>query len=347
MVQVTNPKRTRYVKGLVFAPGGHGKTYLLGTAQLDERTYPMLFIDFEGGEETLVGLDIDVVAIRCWEDYDEVYDALASGEHWKLSGSTLKEGERYKSLGIDSISETHTWALLTVLGKQANRREDSERRDPDALEQRDYGIASTQMRRLLRDFRDLPMHVFYTSASKEIRERKVGMVKVPALAGQMADEAVHIMSVVGYLGLIADDDGEDQRVLVLRGQGFRTKVRTPWGATAPDEIENPTITSLLDALGVGTVVEEDAQDPTPRVSGSAARRRAAQGRSTATQAEPTPDNAGEENESTEAKSDRPISRVEVKSRLDELGIEYTPKMKTSELLDLLAKHAETQPESEN
>lgn len=349
MVQATNPKGTRYVKALFFAPGGHGKTHLLGTAQEDERTYPMLFLDFEGGEDTLVGLDIDVVAIRSWPDYDEVYDILVSGKHWKLPGSTLREGEKYKSIGLDSISETHIWALLSVLARNAHRREDSETRDPDALEQRDYGIASTQMRRLMRDFRDLPMHVFYTSGSKEVRERKIGMVKVPALAGQMADEAVHIPSVVGYLAIAPNEDtGEDDRILVLKGQGFRTKVRTPWGVRVPPEIEDPSIGKLLDVLRVGTVIEEDTQEPTPRVSGSAARRRAAQVRPIAASAERAPDNGGTETESTEAKTDKPISRVEVKSRLDELGIEYTAKEKTSQLLDKLAAHAEQntqEPES--
>jgi hypothetical protein len=344
LVQVTNPKRTRYVKALVFAPGGHGKTHLLGTAQDDPRTYPMLFLDFEGGEDTLVGLDIDIVAIRSWADYDEVYDVLASGQHWKLSGSSLREGEQYKSLGIDSISETHIWALLTVLAKGARRREDSDTRDPDALEQRDYGIASTQMRRLMRDFRDLPLHVFYTSGSKEIRERKVGMVKVPSLAGQMADEAVHIPSVVGYLALAADEEtGEDVRVLILKGQGFRTKVRTPWGTTAPDEIEDPSITKLLDALRVGDDAPvEDAQEPPPRVSGSAARRHAAQGKPSPASAEETPDNGGDDEQKENGTTDVRMSRVELKAKLDELGIQYSARDKTSQLLEKLAAHTEEQ-----
>lgn len=277
-VQVINPAQRRYVKALFFAPAGHGKTYLLGTAQQDERTAPMLFLDFEGGEETLSGLDIDVVSIRSWDDYSEVYEILTSGEHWKLPGSSLKEGETYRSLGIDSISETHVWALLTILEKNAARR-----RDPDLIEQGDYGIASTQMRRLLREFRDLPMHVFYTAHSREIDERGVGRVKVPAMAGQLSEEVVGLMSVVGYLALeprVVAVDGEEVeeagRLLILKNYpGFRTKVRTPWGTPGPDEIEDPTITKILDALGVNAPGDdEDSAPEAPRAARAATRRRA-------------------------------------------------------------------------
>lgn len=239
-LQITNPAANRYLKSLIFSPPGHGKTHMLGTAQADERTAPMLLLDFEGGHETLAGLDIDVAEIRSWDDYNEAYELLTA------------EDCPYKSLGIDSASETHIWALLArVMEKGPSRNE------PDLIEQGDYGVVSTQMRRLLRTFRDLPVHVFYTATAKEVEERGVGKVKVPALAGQMAEEIVALMSVVGYLAKTEDDEGEEQRVLLLKNYlGFRTKIRTPWdmsiAGSAPDEIENPTISDLLDTLQITT-----------------------------------------------------------------------------------------------
>lgn len=245
---VTNPKDNRYVKALVFGPPGQGKTYMLGTAQLDPRTAPMLLLDFEGGDETLAGLDIDVARIRSWQDYGEVYEALA-GDHWTLPGSSLKEGESYRSIGIDSISETHLWALLEILDQAT--ASSSRRDDPDALEIQDYGKATIQMRRLLREFRDLPLHVFYTATSKTVDERGVGKVKVPAMAGAMAEEVVALMSVVGYLAVEEGEDEENHRLLILQNfPRFRTKVRVPWEQECPDVIEDPTITSLLDTLDI-------------------------------------------------------------------------------------------------
>lgn len=230
-LQITNPAAARYAKALVFSPAGHGKTHLLGTANNDERTSPMLLLDFEGGLESLSGLDIDTAPIRGWDDYNEAYEILSDPD------------TKYKSVGIDSASETHIWALLTRLEAQAAKRSDT-----DLIELGDYGAVSTQMRRLLREFRDLPMHVFYTATTKEIEERGVGKVKVPAMSGQMADEIVALMSIVGYLALTPDDENSDRLLLLQNYPGYRTKVRAPWNMNAPDEIEDPTITKLLDAL---------------------------------------------------------------------------------------------------
>jgi hypothetical protein len=239
-LEITNPEQTRYAKTLFMSPGGHGKTHLLGTAQEDERTAPMLLLDFEGGHETLAGLDINIAPIRSWDDYSEAYELLASDSAENV----------YKSVGIDSISETHIWALLQIITRKGYDLDGNAiRKEPDLIEMGDYGIAGTQMRRLLREFRDLPMHVFYTSTVKEIDERGVGKVKVPSLSGQMADEVVALMSIVGYLALDPQGEEGNDRVLLLQNYpGFRTKVRAPWGFDAPDEIEDPSITKLLDAL---------------------------------------------------------------------------------------------------
>ena len=230
------PADTRYAKMLMFSPAGHGKTHFLGTAMEDERTAPMLLLDFEGGEETLAGLEIPTARIREWDDYSDAYELLTSDSAENI----------YNSVGVDSVSETHIWALLERLGEQAPRR-----KDKDLIEIGDYGVASTQLRRLLREFRDLPMHVFYTAASKEVDERGVGKVKVPAMSGQMAEELVHLMSIVGYLAqAVNEESGDLERLLLLQNYpGFRTKARTAWGTQAPDEIVDPTVTKVLDALG--------------------------------------------------------------------------------------------------
>lgn len=270
-MEIFQPSENRFLKALIFGPSGAGKTSLLGTAQQDERTYPMLLLDFEGGSESLAGLAIDVAPIRQWNDYNEVFEALASGEHWTLPGSSLKKGETYKSLGIDSISETHTFALLSILEDEGDSR-----RDPDLIEQRDYGKASTQMRRLLREFRDLDLHVFYTSHAKEIEEKGVGRVKVPSMAGQVAEEVVGLMSMVGYLAQWEDEDGEVNRSLLLRNQPkFRTKLRTPWmrseeeiaAAGIPDEVDNPSISDLLDLVDVDAEASESPAEAQKAKSG--------------------------------------------------------------------------------
>ena len=241
-MRVSKPGENLYLKCLIYGPSGHGKTTFVATAQLDPRTKPALFIDFEGGEASLAGLDIDMTTIRSWPDYDEVYNELVSGK------------SKYKTVIVDSISETHIFALLDMLDKEAANRS-----DPDQLEQRDYGRVTIQMRRLLRGFRDLPMHVFFTALPKDWTEPRVGTIKKPALSGQLSDELVGMMGTSAYLALTSDEDtGEEKRALLLKNMAkFRVKTRTPWGATGiPDFIEEEEprefaergVTILLDAL---------------------------------------------------------------------------------------------------
>jgi AAA domain len=254
-MEVISPTDRRFCKALIFAPAGAGKTVLLGTAQQDERTFPMLLLDFEGGTESLAGLDIDTVPIRSWDDYNEVYEALANGDTLEFEddgdGYTI-DFSAYNSLGIDSISETHKFALLEIL-----RKEGASRRDPDLVEQGDYGRATTQMRRLLREFRDLDMHVFFAAHAKETDVPREGRVRLPDLAGQLAEEVSGLMSIAGYLAQFEDDDGNPHRTLLLHSfPKFRIKARTRWGVSAPAEIIDPTITKLLDALGYGDTAFE-------------------------------------------------------------------------------------------
>lgn len=229
-MDIVKASSQRHFKGLVFGPIGAGKTRLLETSMQDVRTYPMLLLEYEGGQSSLVGSDIDIVHIRDWKDYDEAKAYLRSGRH------------PYKSIGIDSISESHVMSLLSQLDQRS-------RKVPDLLEQGDYGIALTQMRRLIRDFRDLPLHVFMTALAKDDVDPREGSVKKPALSGALADEAPGIFEVVGYLSTGVLDDGYLHRILVLQNYPkLRTKVRTPIDVVAPNEIVDPTVTSILDAL---------------------------------------------------------------------------------------------------
>lgn len=233
--KIVQPHALRYSRSLIMAPPGHGKTTFLGTAQDDERTYPMLLLDFEAGTESLVGLEIDIFPIHSWQDANEAYELLASDS---------AEND-YQSVGIDSTSEWHRWALLQILARKGPGR-----KEPDLLEQGDYGIASTQMRRVLREFRDLPMHCFMAAHTQEKDEPRIGRVVVPDMTGKMSDEIAGLVSVVGYLAKAKDEDGEDMRVLLLHGYDkFRIKARSPWGKPVPEEIDDPDVTQLLDALG--------------------------------------------------------------------------------------------------
>lgn len=235
----------RRIKALIYGPPKHGKTHFLSTAAEDERTAPILIIDFEGGVlDVLEGFPGGPDGplwyhhrVHTWDDFNEGYARLEENE------------EGFKSFAIDSISETLTFAHMNILASKG-----STRREPDLIQQDDYGVATVQLRRLVRQFRDLPLHGFYTSHHKEEVTPKEGSVTTVNLTAKLAVEIPGLMSVVGYLALEEfDNNGQAdvQRVLLLKNYAkIRTGVRFPRGieVPVPDEIEDPTVTKLLDAL---------------------------------------------------------------------------------------------------
>lgn len=251
---IVKPAQANFVKMLVVGEVGIGKTTFLGSAQLDDRTSPMLLLDFEGGTASLAGLDIDVWRVRDWTDYERAYEMLEAKDH-----------AGYKSVGIDSVSETHVFALLNILEEEASARAQKGQRTSQ-LQEGDYGIALIQMRRLLRSFRDLDMHVFFTALPQDSVEPGIGVVKEPSLAGKLAREISGLMSAVGFLawgekpGVTPQQpprpgqarQKNETRIMALKNYPkLRAKARTPWGDdTIPDEVYDPTVTNVFDALKV-------------------------------------------------------------------------------------------------
>lgn len=242
---IRKPAELTRLKCLLFGDAGVGKTHFLGTShddpithQPDPRVDPMLILDFEGGTSTLSGLDIDVLQVRDWKDYRAAHDWLSTGDH------------PYRSLAIDSVSETHWFALQTLM----DLRDPDSRKVDDVTDLSEYGQALVQLRRFLREFRDLPMHVFYTCHAKDEKDPREGMIKKPSLAGKAANEVLGVVDVAAYMCFADIGEGakkEQKRVMVLKNwPKIRAKARAPWLSDAPNELIDPSMSALLDALGI-------------------------------------------------------------------------------------------------
>jgi len=121
------------------------------------------------------------------------------------------------------------------------------RRDLNRPEIQDYNILQFAMSRLMRSFRDLPMHVIMTAHPVEILSKDQGYQQWPKMTPKkMPTIATGMMHEVTYY--VRDTEGK--RYLLLENfpefGGIGCRVRD--GINLPNAIEEPTLPLYFDAL---------------------------------------------------------------------------------------------------
>ncbi len=253
MLKVTTPRETvtDQTSVLLYSGAGHGKTLFLSTAQDDPRTSPMLLLDYDGGLRTIADRD-DIAVIDLKATLDTGLEVRLNEIHDTL----MRKDCPYKSVAIDSLSELYYARLLALAAESALR---NPKLAPNEVSKRDYGRVAVELRRQIRAFRNLPIHVFMTALSRTVTDERSGASRTgPALGGQLFDQVPGLFDVVAYLALGDDlDDGSRQRVLLLQSTyPWIAKVRHPFGQNPPAMLEDPTVTTLLDAIDLAPARKE-------------------------------------------------------------------------------------------
>lgn len=183
-----------WIKNLIYADPGGGKTHLLGTAADHPETRPVLIFDVDGGLKTLKKFEnkkhIERVICRSMDDVKKNYD--------ELFYSINAKGEiPYKTVGIDSLSELTDLDMRYIMKDAYNNNPDKV--NIDVPSQREWGIARAHVRNIVRAFRDLPCHVIMT-AHVGVEEAEGQPTKYfPAFAGKLKREVPGFFDVVGYM----------------------------------------------------------------------------------------------------------------------------------------------------
>jgi hypothetical protein len=122
------------------------------------------------------------------------------------------------------------------------------RRDPDIPGLQEYGKNNETIRKVVRRFRDLPMHVVFTCLEQVVGDDNTGLPKSrPMLQGRMSSEVPAYMDIVGYL-ITRQDRGEDEvvkntRVLITEPRDRnigKDRLGSLGGA-----IENPSLADIV------------------------------------------------------------------------------------------------------
>ena len=267
---IEQPTRQKHLKMLIYGPYGSGKTYLAGTAADVEGFGDVLVLDAEAGSMTLADRDnVDVIRITSFSQFARVYDFRKLHRKYvrekndaklkelqKRFAPNLKKLRRYNTVVIDSITEVQKYCMYALLGTEIGEVPlDMEPSNPDWGV---WGKAAELLRRLIRTFRDLDVHVIIVAAEQEKEDELKRTRFMPALPGKLAKEAQGFVDVVGYLRVlqIGGDRHKShlRRLYLMPSERFDAKDR--YHSEPVPYIDNPTIARFL-VLDEGTGAEEE------------------------------------------------------------------------------------------
>jgi phage nucleotide-binding protein len=210
------------VKFLVYGAAGAGKTSLI-------KTLPNpIVLSAEAGLLSIQDADLPYIEITSLADLHEAYAWL----------TTTEEGQSYKSVALDSISEIAE--VVLNFEKKATK-------DPRQA----YGAMQDQMAEIIRAFRDIPGRHVYMSAKMEKSQDEHGrMMYAPTMPGNKAGQSLpYFFDELMALRVEKDADGVTQRALMCESDGlWQAKDRS--GKLAAWEA--PDLGAIIQKMG-GTV----------------------------------------------------------------------------------------------
>lgn len=225
-----------YLRMVLYGNSGIGKTRFMATLEDCAEAYPAIILDIEKGTGSLAGTDLDIVEVDTTKSLNDMYEYL-------------KNDTYYKTVVIDSLSQVHANLLLDLIkeNNDSGRRQSYQK---DALELQDYNKALNQLTAIIRNFKTLKKHLILTCLAREEANPKEGTVRMPELAGKLANTIGQYVDAVIYL----TKDSEGNRLAVTQETKItRAKFRVgkDKDKSTPASVINPTMAKLL-AIKNGT-----------------------------------------------------------------------------------------------
>lgn len=182
---------SRFVKALIYAEPGAGKTVFAATAPKP------LIIDTENSTEVLgdwpeLLAEAKIVRLVKWEHLDALIQAIRAGDPAFADRQTLV---------LDTVSELQRRNLDELLDFKAGI---DKSRNRFLAHQGDYKESGEMMRRIVTSLRDLDMHLIVLAHAKEVNDNG-SLVMRPDLTPKLQDTMRGIFGIQGFMYEQNDD----------------------------------------------------------------------------------------------------------------------------------------------
>lgn len=248
-----------YPKILIYGRKKVGKTSLALSVGRDN----ILIVDPEIGSAYKRKTNPFIWPVEKWEDMQEVYGALRTG---RLSPNHIKQGESstpFKWCCLDGLTRFNEYALKFVMRMEQERDLD---RQPDFVQQRDYGKSGQMMKTLLTQYHSLKMGVIYTAHERmkttaydeeDSDVEGTDYQLVPELPDSVRNAVNGLVDVIGrlYVVRVEDPKNAEKKVAVRRlhignSEVYDTGFRSEFDL--PDVVRSPTIPKLRKLMKEGS-----------------------------------------------------------------------------------------------
>jgi hypothetical protein len=204
-----------YLKMLLYGKPGAGKTRFAAEASFVPAMSPVLVMTPDASEaDTLKAQAPDAIhaMINKFQDFWDIYGEAAKG---------IKDPNRipFKTIIIDTGTEAQKLSMNNIMTDLVKKgRPGGGEVNPDVPSVREWGQSISEMRRVLRSFRDLPVNFIVNCHETSSRDNRGVSWYVPDLPGKLANQVAGMFSSVCYLYVSATTEREGNKNIIVSEQ---------------------------------------------------------------------------------------------------------------------------------
>jgi hypothetical protein len=261
----TVQRRERYLKLLVYGNYGVGKTTLACSALEVPSMRDVIMINAEAGDLSVDHMDgLDAITVRDFRTLGRINEFLK--QHCKardegdkdelikmeaflrdVDKKDIEEPREYHTVILDSLTELEAYCFNQLLGITDTTRLDEETQSSEWTE---YKKNNTMMLRVVRAFRDLPMHVIFTCAESYTQDETKKFKYTPDMTGKLSKKIQGFMDMVGYYAQAREGDVVRRRLFVMPSAQGKYDAKHRYQTFKKEFFDDPTIGAILKQVGL-------------------------------------------------------------------------------------------------